>query len=261
MRIPHVLSERSSGESYASGGLKNRLRVAIGKKAQAIIANSEGGLEYWRALGAHGCFHVVPNALTPPSPEPAPVSQLGLAGCRLLVAAGRLTNVKNVPVLVKAMAAALTKLPEHHAVIFGDGPQREAAMALINQSGLGQRFHLGGYTQHLDGWLRAAEVFISTSLVEGQPNVVIEAAAAGCPMVLSDIQAHREFAVSDSALFAPAQDVERLAEAIVQSVMDRPAALARAFKARLLTESLTVEAAAQHYTEIYRSLLNNNSLS
>jgi len=253
--IPHVLSERSSAAMYLSEGWKNRLRVAIGKRAQAIIANSEGGLDYWRAQGARGHLHVVRNALTPPSTEPAPVAELGLEGKRLLVAAGRLSHEKNVPILIRAMAAALAKLPDHHAVIFGEGPEREATIALIEATGQSGRLHLGGYATNLSGWLRAADVFISASLMEGHPNVVIEAAAAGCPLVLSDIPAHREFALGDSALFAPTHDAERLAEALIQSVCYRDEALARAERAQALTKPLSVQAAAQRHLEIYRSLL------
>lgn len=256
MGIPHILSERSSAAMYTVGGWKNRLRVAIGKRSQAIIANSEGGLDYWRAQGASGSLHIVRNALTPPSQDPAPLAQLGLEGCRLLVAAGRLSYEKNVPVLVQAMAAALAKLPDHHAVIFGDGPEREATLALIVATGLSGRIHLGGYTDNLSGWLRAADAFLSASLMEGHPNVVIEAAAAGCPLVLSDIPAHREFAVGASALLAPATDAALLAEALLQCVTGTEAAMARAEQARALTQSLSVEAAAQQYIEIYRSLLN-----
>lgn len=259
MGVPHVLSERSSAAMYAQGGWKNRLRVAIGKRAQAIIANSEGGLDYWRVQGARGHLHVVRNALTPPSTEPAPLAELGLEGKKLLVAAGRLSHEKNVPVLVKAMARALAKLPEHHGVIFGEGPEREATLALIEATGLSGRLHLGGYAANLSGWLRAADVFVSASLMEGHPNVVIEAAAAGCPLVLSDIPAHREFAVGDSALFAPANQATAFTEAMVLSVTSRGQALARADRALALTLPLSVQAAAQRHIEIYRSLLNQAS--
>lgn len=255
MGIPHVLSERSSSAMYASGGWKNRLRVAIGKRAQAVIANSEGGATYWRAQGARGSVHVVRNALSPPSAEPAPMAELGLEGKKLLVAAGRLSHEKNVPVLVQAMAEALAKLPEHHGVIFGEGPERDATQALIEATGLSARLRLGGYTANLSGWLRAADVFVSASLMEGHPNVVIEAAAAGCPLVLSDIPAHREFAAGDSALFASANQATALAQALVQSVNSREQALARAQRAQALTLPLSVQAAAQRHIEIYRSLL------
>jgi glycosyltransferase involved in cell wall biosynthesis len=261
MGIPHVLSERSSATMYMAGGWKNKLRVAIGKRAHAIIANSEGGLDYWRAQGARGCLHVVRNALSPPSLEPAPLAQLGLEDRRLLAAAGRLSHEKNVPVLVQAMALALAILPKHHAVIFGEGPERNATLALIAATGMSSRIHLGGYSSSLDGWLRAADVFLSASLVEGHPNVVIEAAAAGCPLVLSDIPAHREFAEGGSALFAPAIDATLLAEAVVKSVTNRQEAMVRAEHARALTQPLSVEAAALQHIEIYRYLLNKHKQS
>lgn len=258
--VPHILSERSSAAMYTTRGWKNWLRVGIGKRAQAIVANSEGGREYWRAHGARGRLHVVRNALTPPSTEPAPLARLGLEGRRLLVAAGRLSHEKNVPVLVRALAAALAKLQNHHAVIFGDGPEREATLTLIEATGLSGRIHLGGYTDNLHGWLCAADAFLSASLMEGHPNVVIEAAAAGCPLVLSDIPAHREFAVGASALFAPATNADLLANALVQCVIGRDAAMGRAEQARALTQSLAVGAAAQQYIEIYRSMLNQPML-
>lgn len=254
--IPHVLSERSSAAMYAQGGWKNRLRVAVGLRAQSIIANSEGGLDYWRAQGTIGSLHVVRNALTPPSREPAPWAQLGLEPCKLLVAACRLSHEKNIPVLVQAMAAALAKLPEHHAVIFGNGPERVATLAIIEATGLSSRIHMGGYSSNLSGWLRSADVFVSASLMEGHPNVVIEAAAAGCPLVLSDIPAHREFALGDCALFSPATNAQLLAEAMVQSVTHRGPAMERASLARKLTESLSVEFAARQHFEIYSSLLS-----
>ncbi|WP_370262360.1 glycosyltransferase [Limnobacter sp.] len=255
MGVPHILSERSSAGMYAKGGWKNRFRVAIGKSARAIIANSDSGLDYWRSQGAQTQLHVVRNALTPPSTEPAPLAQMGLEGRPLLIAAGRLSHEKNVAVLVKAIAGALLKLPEHHGVIFGEGPEREDTLALIEATGLSGRLHLGGHTSNLSGWLRAADVFISASLMEGHPNVVIEAAAAGCPLVLSDIPAHREFAVGDSALFAPAAHPGLLAAAMVQSVEARGQALIRAARAQALTLPLSAQTAAQRYIDIYRSLL------
>jgi glycosyltransferase involved in cell wall biosynthesis len=261
MDIPHVLSERSSAGMYASGGWKNRLRTMIGRRAQAIVANSEGGLEYWRSQDVRGHLHIVRNALTPHLSQSVRLSLHGLDGQKLIVAAGRLSHEKNVPTLVQAMAKALTRLPDHHAVIFGEGPERQSVALQIAEMGLSSRIHLGGYTENLFGWLRMADVFLSASLIEGNPNVVIEAASAGCPLVLSDIPAHREFAVSGSALFAPASNPDLLADAVVQSVIDRPAALVRAEKARALTDNLSVEAAAQKYVHIYRSLLSEPKFS
>lgn len=254
--VPHVLSERSSSAMYAPGGWKLRARAAMGRRASAIIANSEGGLDYWRALGAQGEMRVIRNALTPPRGA-TPLDDLGLGGRRLLVAAGRLSHEKNVPVLIASLACALQLLPEHHAVIFGDGPEREASARLIARSGAADRLHLGGYTDSLSWWLQRADAFLSASLIEGHPNVVIEAAAVGCPLVLSDIPAHREFAVGDSALFANTSDVQAFAQALVETVQKPSDAVTRARRARAHTEALGVDGAARRHIELYRSVLNS----
>lgn len=254
--LRHVLSERSSAAMYAPGGWKLKARASIGRRADAIVANSEGGLAYWRALGAHGEMYLVRNALTPSAAE-APTNDLGLGGRRLLVAAGRLSHEKNVPVVVQALAAALRQLPDHHAVIFGDGPEREATEALIAATRLADRLHLGGYTDALPWWLGRADAFLSASLIEGHPNVVIEAAAAGCPLVLSDIPAHREFAAGDSALFAPTRDAAALARALVGAVQDPAASQVRVQQARSLTAALGVESAARQHIDLYRTLIKS----
>lgn len=252
--LPHVLSERSSAAMYAPGGWKLKARASIGRRAEAIVANSEGGLAYWRSLGARGQMRMVRNALTP-SAAGAPSNDLGLGGKPLLVAAGRLSHEKNVPVVVQALAAALRQLPDHHAVIFGDGPERADTQTLIAATGLTGRLHLGGYTDALPWWFERADAFLSASFMEGHPNVVIEAAAAGCPLVLSDIPAHREFAVGDSALFAPTRDPAALAHALVDAVQRQTASRARVELARSLTAALSVEGAARQHIDLYRTLI------
>ena len=251
--LSHVLSERSSAAMYAPGGWKLRARATLGRRADAIVANSEGGLAYWRGLGARGAMHVVRNALTPSSAD-APADDFGLSAKPLLIAAGRLSHEKNVPALVESLTIALRQLPDHHAIIFGDGPERMGTEALIAATGLSDRLHLGGYTNALPWWLARADAFLSASFMEGHPNVVIEAAAAGCPLVLSDIPAHREFAVGNSALFAPTRDAAALARALIGTVVNRDASRSRVGEARSLTAALSVESAARRHIDLYRTL-------
>jgi glycosyltransferase involved in cell wall biosynthesis len=252
---PHVLSERSSSAAYQHPNWKQNTRVMIGRRAQAIVANSDGGLKYWSGLGARGELRVIRNIATPPIPN-VPANDFGLNGKRLLLAACRLSHEKNVPVIVNTLAIALRNLPEHHAILFGDGPQRANTKAMIASTGLSDRLHLGGYTAELSWWMQRSDAFLSASLVEGHPNVVIEAAFAQCPMVLSDIPAHREFTVDDSALFAKASDAPALALALTETVLNQDLARARAQRALSLTNALTTERAVLGYTEIYKTLTN-----
>lgn len=251
--VPQVLSERSSAAMYGNGW-KFALRAALGRHARAIVANSQGGLDYWRAQGARGRLQLIHNGLSP-ADDSRPADDLGLADVPLLIFAGRLSYEKNIPVLVDALATALRQLPSHHALLFGEGPLRAEVERRIEASGVGERFHLGGFSRELGFWLRRAQALVAVSSFEGHPNVVIEAAAAACPMVLSDIPAHREAIDASAALFAAADDVAGLASQIVATVSDRQAALARAERARAATADLAIDKAAARYLALYRELL------
>lgn len=251
--VPWIVSERCSAELYGRHW-KTTLRHRLAHGACAVIANSEGGVDHWRALGFQGSMHVVRNGVSPPN-RTTPSDTLGLDGHPLLLAVGRLSEQKNIGVLVDALGAALARLPTHHALILGDGPLRAEASQRIEAGPARGRIHLGGVSGHVGYWLGRADAFVSASLFEGHPNVVIEAASAGCPMVVSDIVAHREVVDEHAALYAAPTDMPALAEAIVRCVDDRPAARERAERARAAVAGLTFDAAAARYLQIYAELL------
>jgi glycosyltransferase involved in cell wall biosynthesis len=251
--LPQVLSERNSAKMYVNSW-KMSLRAMVGRHVAGIVANSQGGLEYWRARGARGKLWLIRNALSP-TVTSKPVDDLGLANVPLLIYAGRLSYEKNIPVLVDALVGALQQLPSHHAVLFGEGPLRGEAEQRMQISSVAGRLHLGGFTGELGYWLQRAQALISVSHFEGHPNVVIEAAAAGCPMVLSDIPAHREIADESAALFASPDDISSLVGHIVATASDRSAALKRAARAQAATADLDIDQAADNYVKFYRELV------
>lgn len=246
--IPYILSERSAGNS--SAGLKGIFRDFVGVRADAIVANSFGGANRWRNKNARGDLYVIRNAVSP-AKNLIPENKFNLDNLPLIVAAGRLCDEKNIPTLIKSLALALNNLPKHHAIIFGEGPERLNAEFLIRQSGVSDRIHLGGYSGELNWWLKRADIFISTSLVEGHPNVVIEAASEGCPLVLSDIPAHREIADENSALFAPVKDAVALAGRIIETISNSNDAQRRAQSAKNSVNDLRIDKVALNYYNIY----------
>jgi glycosyltransferase involved in cell wall biosynthesis len=112
---------------------------------------------------------------------------------RLLLAVGRLESYKQTDRLV----SVLPSLPENYeAVIVGDGPLRAKIEAEAARLGLGRRLRLLGHLPRAEllAWYRSADVFVSLSQQESFGITALEAAAAGAPLVLSDIPAHREVA-------------------------------------------------------------------
>jgi glycosyltransferase involved in cell wall biosynthesis len=95
--------------------------------------------------------------------------------------------------------------------------------------------------------------------VEGQPNAVVEAAVAHCPLVLSDIPAHRAFLDSSSATFAPPSDAAAISRAIEAVLDDPPAAREKARHARTAVEGWSIDHIAGEYIKIYDELLSRRA--
>jgi glycosyltransferase involved in cell wall biosynthesis len=125
----------------------------------------------------------------------------------LLVAAGRLVAQKDFATLLRALAELRAHVPAR-LLLFGDGPQRAALEAQIRRLELDEAVRLMGRASPLAPWLARADVVVSSSIYEGSPGVLVEAIAAGTPVVatncpggsvelLSDRSAGRLVAVRD----------------------------------------------------------------
>lgn len=135
-------------------------------------------------------------------------AQFGFAdGEVVAVATGRLKQQKNVALLLDAMAHA----PNVKLVIGGDGPLRGELEAQRAALGLQDRVtFLGTLTQSgVANLLCAGDIFVQTSLFEGQSNSILEAMNAGLAIVASDIDTQRETLIADgvsSAILLPLGD-------------------------------------------------------
>jgi glycosyltransferase involved in cell wall biosynthesis len=222
--IPWIISERTSAPFYPPT-VKNRIRVRLGRRAAAIIANSEEGADYWRNHVRASAMFVVPNAIPIQVVDAEPPADLrhgwASADSPLIMVAGRLSTDKNVGVLLDAVILALLQRPAV-ALFAGDGPERAELEKRVADAGLENRIRFAGYLTQLWAGLKSASVMISASLAEGHPNVVTEALACRCPMVLSDIPIHRRLTNGVAALYAPAHSPQALAAALVE-VLDDPA--------------------------------------
>ncbi|MGH2539338.1 MAG: glycosyltransferase family 4 protein [Actinomycetota bacterium] len=118
-----------------------------------------------------------------------------------IISVGRLDRVKDPLGLVEAFSWVARK---HDRLTFaGAGGLEGAVRERVAQLGLSDHVTLTGLIPRDEVFLRCAgaDVFVSTSTGEGLPVAVVEAMAAGCPVILSDIPPHRE--VADGAGFIP----------------------------------------------------------
>ena len=256
---PFIVSERFSALAYP-GGWKDRLRVRIGQNAVAVVANSEAGRHYWRKLGYRRQVIVIRNGIPIREIERvkrAEITELSVPkGNRLIVFAGRYTEEKNVVLLLQALTRVVSKRKDTYVLTFGEGPLRSELERQVRTSGLDARIRIEGFSVYLWEVMKAAELFVSISTFEGNPNTVLEAIAAHCPIVVSDIPEHREFLEESSAYFANPSSVEDVETAVACALNNRAEACAKAEIAFRAVAEWSVENRAREYMYLYRSILD-----
>ena len=158
------------------GGYYNLQQFA---RCDHLLGNTPGVVAWIRGQGwAENRVHLLPNFVADLAGA-APARLLVPAGVPVALAMGRLHKVKGFDVLL----AALTRLPQLHAVIAGDGPDRAALQRLAQQAGVADRAHFLGWRTDTAALLAACDVFVCSSRSEPLGNVVLEAFSAGKPVV------------------------------------------------------------------------------
>lgn len=209
-------------------------RRVAGAPGVRLVANSAAGAaDYARWLGGVPRIPVVPNAVPPASPlAPGAVAalraELGLVpGRPVVLGLGRLAPEKRPDRWLRVVARARRARPALAAVLVGDGPLAadvDAAIAVAAQGGEVRRV---GRRADVATFLALADVLLLASDVEGQPNALLEAQAAGCPVVATRVGGVPECVVDGATGLLRDRDDERgLARALV-SLLDDADARAR----------------------------------
>lgn len=255
--VPWILSERASAKFYA-GTLKNRLRIRVARGAALVQANSIEGTKYWTS--------VVPGVRTTFIPSPVPVDEIrsvppadrqsiGTCNGPLILFAGRFDEQKNVRVMIEAIAHVVRER-QVCVALCGQGPQEEDLRRWVRELELENHVLLPGYVEDIWSWMKVASVFVSVSHFEGRPNTVVEAAAARCPLVVSDIPEHREFLEPGvHALVVDRSSPAAIAEAILTTVDDPDKARGRALAASRVVAEWAPDPIASSHLSMYEHVL------
>ncbi len=178
----------------------------------------------------------------------------------LVVWAGRMDPVKNLPVLVEAVTRAASQAPVR-AVLLGDGPERSRIAADVHRRGLDGVIRVAGWSNDVVGWLKAADCLCFPSFTEGSPNAVIEAMGCHCCVIASDIAAHRELIRhGESGWLVPARDARAFCDRILQLREDRVGAQAASRAARRHVERYhRLQDVATAWVRLYEDLIRGLS--
>jgi glycosyltransferase involved in cell wall biosynthesis len=262
----NAVTRRLAASALAAAGHVTSCSADLRSRLLAVAGAPEGSPTAAKVSLVPNGTDLPPDGAIGPEAARAARRALGLGDlpgeARIVAAVGRMVDKKGFRYLLEAAPAILRERPDVRLVIGGQGDLLEEHRARAGASGYGDRILFPGGLQHPQvlELLAAAEVFVMPSVrdaagnIDGLPVVVLEAMAAGAPVVATAL-AGMPLAVEDgeSGLLVPEKDPEALAGAIGR-LLDDPArgrALGEAGRARVEAE-LTWKSIARIHDGIYR---------
>jgi glycosyltransferase involved in cell wall biosynthesis len=176
-------------------------------------------------------------------------------------AAGRLSPEKNFALFVEAAAHVASEYPDAGFVIFGDGPLRTALTRQVDHLAIQDRFLLAGFRPDFARFLPHFDVAILSSTTEGLPVILLEACAAGVPVVATAVGGIPEV-IEDgrTGYLVPSQSAAALADRIIALLRDEPRRQAMGHHAQEhVRKHFTFEQQARQYAALFTRLQRGNA--
>lgn len=192
------------------------------------------------------------------SHPPKPHSWLAADGPATIVSAGRFVRQKNMGALVDALVYTKTAC---RLILLGEGPDRARVQEKARMLGLEDRVDCPGFVRNPYDYIAHADVFALASRWEAFGNVVVEALAAGTPVVCTDAEGGMTEILRDPREAQPVGDIvpvgdaRALADALDRSLADRTDPEVRRRRAR----DFTVNASAAQYAALFQKVQTTHS--
>lgn len=139
-----------------------------------------------------------------------------------LVCVSRLAYEKGVDVLLRAIPLIHVSLPSLRVTIIGEGPERVILEHLAQKLGISKIVRFAGAQKDTASFIADADVYVQPSRFEGWGIAVIEAAAAGKPIVMTDVGCAGEVIFHEkNGIIVPVEDEKALADGIIRMFTDR----------------------------------------
>ena len=242
--VPVIVCEHTDNTRISLGSWQN-VRAALYRRARAVVASHPNSAAWLEGHGARA--YTIPNPLITPPPRSHDRN-----GSRLrLVTLTRLSEEKRPGWFVHAFASIAKNFPEWDFDVYGDGPLHSSIANLVG-SVAPKRIQLRGFTDAPYDVLNEADLFVSTSWVEGFGNSIWESLACGVPVVAMDAGAPVRSLVRDGVdgLIVNENYVDALASALASLMGDNERRKAFAVRAPEVLTRFPLEAALHSWDQL-----------
>ncbi len=186
-------------------------------------------------------------------------------GMLLAGTAGRLVYQKGLPFFIRAVKYIKDKDPEISKnikyIIVGEGALRKVLEKLADDLGVSENIIFTGFRTDVKNILSAMDIFVLSSVHEGQPLVILEAMASGKPIVSTDIEGINETIDNGlTGILVSPYDHCALAEGLLNLIKDKEKAQSLASAARkAVQEKFDIKDKIKRHEDLYEQLLSGKS--
>ncbi|GAB4144348.1 MAG: glycosyltransferase [Planctomycetaceae bacterium] len=189
---------------------------------------------------------------------PADLQRFGIPpDSRTVISVGRLDPQKNPQLILEAFQPVVNAVRNAHLLFVGSGILEKQLREQASQLGLENHVHFAGTVPDVAPLLKASDCFVLASRWEGMPNAVLEAMAAGIPVVCTRVEGVRDLVVEGkTGLLIPQENRQQLAESMLEILQNpqRAADLAREAQT-LVFKDYTWGISVKNYQVLYEELL------
>lgn len=249
------------GRFHGLSGIKMRLHTKVinSSVTDKIICVSERAKKQALEEGIRpDKIIVIPNGIPLIDPNPntrkRKRSEIGLADSNFAILnVGRLVPEKAQHLLIEAASNVTEIKPETRFFIAGEGPFHEALQNQILERNLQTKVKLLGARTDIPELLQAADLFVLFSETEGMPISLMEAMAAGLPVIASALEGMSELIEDNiSGRLIPFGNVPKLAETILQLIDHPELRMNLGMNAKqTIRDSFTIEKSCQIYEKVF----------
>jgi len=258
--VPHIVSGIRVAER------RSRTRLWLDRLTQRLVDRhvcvSRGVAEFSIAAGLYSeRVAVIPNGVDGErfiNATAADLSEFGIPpGSRTVIWVGRLDAQKMPLTLLDAAEIIMqTGDAQTHFLIVGAGSMQAELETAVRQRSLSERVHVAGWRKDIAELMKAADCLALTSAWEGMPNVILEAMAAGLPVVSTEVEGVRELIEHGETGLLTAHSPSAVASGLQQLFADPERTSRMGLSAQqVVKQQFTWDCVARAYSDLYCELL------
>ena len=178
----------------------------------------------------------------------------------ILISVGRLSRAKGYYYLIESIEKLKQKYPDVVLLILGEGKEKDKLEKQIEQKGLKNNIFLLGNKDNVCDYLNSADLFVSSSIWEGLPTVILEAMACNLPVVATRVGGVEEIMRNNNSKFlAKPGEVEDLFDKInlfLSLSKDEKEEIVKNNR-KLVEKEFSLDRMAREYTNVYNKLIHS----